>query len=112
MCVGLSYVPSCVRVDELIARNIIFCISFKLAVFFDEHSGAGGMSKETNISVRVNGNQKATMYKQNSSTDDSTNGDLIVVKLKKGDVVDVWIFSGGIGSAADTHFTGHLLFPL
>ena len=91
---------------------IFFCISFKLAVFFDEHNEAGGMSKETRKSVRVTGTDKVTMSKQNSSTDDSTNGDLIVVKLQKGDVVDLWISSGGIGSAADTHFTGHLLFAL
>ena len=94
-----------ISVDKSFLMFSSFCIPFQLAVFFDENNRGG-----VKASIRVNGSDKATMYKEDSN-DDATNGDLIVVKLKKGDVVDVWI-SGSVGSNADTHFTGHLLFPL
>ncbi len=74
--------------------------------FFDESPG-----KNAKVDVRVDGNVVADSINAASGSD-ATSGGTFIAQLMKGRRVDAFLRAGYVGSGGDTHFAGHLIFPL
>jgi hypothetical protein len=77
--------------------------------FFFQEGGFDG--SPTYVEIRVDGDTVADSVKAYRGSG-ATYGDTVTVLLTKGQQVDAFLKRGGIGVGADTHFAGHLLFPL
>jgi hypothetical protein len=81
---------------------------YAFSFFFDENIS---VSSDTRVEIRVDGNVVVDSINVDQGSD-ATSGSTFIVRLTKGQQVDAFLKVGGIGNSADTHFAGHLIFPL
>jgi hypothetical protein len=80
---------------------------YAFSFFFDEYGAVAG---DTFVKIRVDGKSVADVFVPQDSN--ASAGDTFVALLTKGQRVDAFLISGATGENADTHFAGHLIFPL